>query len=110
MCNVCKGLQNIHERGAAHDFHEQMAEFYGISINEPKKKRLTKKSIIDKVKYQLEVMAENEEKNALFITKLNEILSSEIKNVKESHKHFQSVMQDYYIDRINEEMNNAEPE
>gem|GEM_PF-4160807 len=84
-----------------------MAEFYGITINEPKKKRLTKKSIVAKIKYQLEFMSKEENKNIVFINKLNKILSSEIKSVKESNKHFKDVMQDYYIDRINEEMNNV---
>lgn len=107
MCRICKDRSDVQERAAAHDFHEQMSEFYGLNVSLPKKTRVTKKSILAKIEYQLSMMGNNPCKNQEFINQLTIIVETKLDNLKEAHSTFKDVMEDYYIQRIREEVSHV---
>ena len=53
MCKICKTKFDIHEKIAAHDYYEQMRAFQGLSVKEPKKYRLTKRSLLSRIENEL---------------------------------------------------------
>jgi DNA polymerase elongation subunit (family B) len=80
MCRCCKGVSNIHERVANHDFLEQLTEFYGLTPKHLKNRKLknTKKSIFARIEYQiaqLRDMAEAHKEFLVFEQELSELLA-----------------------------------
>ena len=107
MCKICSERFNIHEKGAAHDFHEQMADYYGISVHGFKKKRLTKKSLMSKIEHEIETLSKDEEENVFFIAHLQALQEQPIEDVKEYSKNLEDILDCYYMFKMQGEIDHA---
>jgi len=100
MCRVCNDRFNIHEKIAAHDFIEQMREFYGLAVKEPRKRRLTKKSLLSRIENELMRLQIESDKN--HVEKLQNLMAQEI-DLQLMNEQFNSIMQEYYQLKLREE-------
>ena len=98
MCQICKSRFNIHEKMAAHDYWEQLCEFQGLVVKEPKKYRLTKRSLLSRIENELlRLQTESNEKHLDQLRELNIQDDLVLKN-----KQFETIMQDYYEMKLRE--------
>ena len=100
MCKICKSRFDIHEKIAAHDYYEQLREFQGLTIKEPKKYRLTKRSLLSRIENELmRLQIESNQQN--LDTELRQLLAQEI-DLKLKNEQFQNLMIDYYQLKLRE--------
>ena len=98
MCFVCKDRFNIHEKIAAHDYYEQLCEFNNLPIKEPRKRRLTKKSLLMKIENIL--LKLQKESNQNHVHELQKLVNHE-SDLKVMNEKFIKIMQDYYQGKLN---------
>lgn len=102
MCHICKDKFSVHEKIAAHDFSEQMREFYGLSVKEPKRHRLTKKSLLARIENELgKLQIENNQKH---VARLENLILEDI-DLETMDEKFKIIMEEYYQDKLKDETN-----
>ena len=99
MCKICKNRFDIHEKIAAHDYYEQLRDFQGLTVKEPKKYRLTKRSLLSRIENEL--MRLQVESNEKHLDELQQLLAQEI-DLKLKNEQFQNIMLDYYQLKLRE--------
>ena len=98
MCTICSDRFNIHEKIAAHDYYEQICEFYGLVAKEPKKRKLKKKSLLMKIEHQL--MKLQIESNQKYLRELQELVTLEV-DLTTMNEKFKNIMLNYYQGKLN---------
>ena len=99
MCKICKDRFNVHEKIAAHDYYEQLQEFNNNAIKVPRKRRITKKSLLSKIENEL--MKLQVESNEKHLAQLQTLMIQEI-DLKTMNEQFKSIMMNYYESRLRE--------
>jgi hypothetical protein len=100
MCKICKTRFDIHEKIAAHDYYEQLCDFYGLTVKEPKKYRLTKRSLLSQIENEL--MRLQTESNQKQLAELQQLQGQESADLVLKNKQFQTIMQEYYETKLRE--------
>ena len=100
MCHICKDRFSVQEKIAAHDYVEQMREFYGLQVKEPKKRRLTKKSLLARIEHELSRLQDESVR-----VKLQELVVQPLDDLAIVNEKFESVMRDYYREMLKDEAN-----
>jgi hypothetical protein len=99
MCKTCKTKFNVQEKIAEHDFLEQMYEFYGLVLPIPKKRKLTKKSLLVRIENGL--MQLKKEQNNKYVFELEDLITKQL-DIEIMNKSFQAIMSDYYKTKLKE--------
>lgn len=100
MCKVCNGHFAIRERTAAHDFMEQMREFYGLPISNFKVSRFKneKKAIVNKIEHTL-YRIQDDNSATEYAMKLRDLLNASI-NIDNIKEQFSIIMTKYYLEKL----------
>jgi len=101
MCRLCKNIVNVSERGASHDFMEQIREYYGIEPKniKSKKSKNFKKSVLDKIEDRIKKIQNLLDKNNVnkYQDVLNKLINLKIEPYDENFTPsiFQNIMDEY---------------
>lgn len=97
MCDICGKKNKFQEKVYAHNFFEQMQDFNGKEVKSPRKSKLTKKSLKDKIQYVIDKFSDD----IYFESQKLENILQENVSLLEKNKQFEQLMTVFYQKNTN---------
>ena len=97
MCRICDCRYSVREKIAAHDFSEQMREYYGYPEKHLKdrSRKNVRKSIINRIEHQLYRIHDSN-----YTQELRGLLNI-VEPITEIQTKFENIMISYYKEKLN---------
>jgi hypothetical protein len=98
MCRICDCRYSVREKIAAHDFVEQMREYYGLpeKYSKDRSRKNERKSIINKIEHQLYRL----QSDSSYTKELRGLLNA-VEPISDIQNKFENIMISYYKEKLN---------